>query len=280
MIISKYNELEMAKDLFINGLKEQTNIYNELRLVATYMRRYLDYKPKELRVQMYGYAKVYISGYKREKHYPIINKAINQAIKKGSCLINIDNIIIYKTELDLINSFTIHSQYEYECRKLMFTILVKMKLNKEIFEIRNTDEEKESSGLFFKGSQRKYNELKKQAKIADKTKLNEELFHSLYQNKLVTPMYNGLIKFDFMEKLKEVKLTDELIKVDKFDEIGWYYDYLMGDKKVKLCECCNKLIKIKSNKDHSTKYCNDCKEEKQQEWSRESMKKLREANKC
>ena len=50
----------------------------------------------------------------------------------------------------------------------MFTILTKMKLNKEIFNIRNTDEEKECSGKFFKGGQRKYNELKKQAKNSRK----------------------------------------------------------------------------------------------------------------
>lgn len=259
MAISKYNELEMAKDLFLNGLKEQTNIYNELRLVATYMRRYLDYKPKELRLQMYGYAEKFIIGYKREKYYPIINKAINQAIKKRSCLIDIDNIVIYKEELDLINSFVVESQYEYECRKLMFTVLAKMKLNRAIFDIRNTDEEKTSSGMFFKGGQRKYNELKRQAKISEKIKINEDLFHSLYQSKLVTPMYNGLIKFDFMEKLNELERKEELIKIDQFDEIGWYYDYLMGDKKIKLCECCGKLIKIKSNKDYSTKYCEYCK---------------------
>ena len=62
-----------------------------------------------------------------------------------------------------------------------------------------------------------------------------------------------------MEKLNEVDKKEELIKIDQFDEIGWYYDYLMGDKKVKLCECCGKLIKIKSAKDNSTKYCEECK---------------------
>ena len=257
MIVNKYNELNMAKDLFLNGLKEQTNIYNELRLVATYMRRYLDYKPKELRLQMYGYSEKFIVGYKREKYYPIINKAINQAIKKGSCLIDIDSIFIYKEELDLINSFRIESNHEYECRKLMFTILTKMKLNRAIFEIRNIDEEKTSSGLFFKGGQRKYNELKKQAKISEKIRINEDLFHSLYQNKLVTPMYNGLIKFDFMEELNKVEKKEELIEVKQFDEIGWFYDYLMGDKKIKLCESCNKLIKVKS-KTKPEKYCEEC----------------------
>ena len=139
----------------------------------------------------------------------------------------------------------------------MFTILIKMKLNRAIFEIRNIDEEKTSSGLFFKGGQRKYNELKKQAKLSEKIRINEDLFHSLYQNKLVTPMYNGLIKFDFMEELNKVEKKEELIEVRQFDEIGWFYDYLMGDKKIKLCESCNKLIKVKS-KTKPEKYCEEC----------------------
>lgn len=274
MIVNKYNELNTANDLFLNGLKEQTNIYNELRLVATYMRRYLDYKPKELRSQMYGYSEKFIIGYKREKYYPIINKAINQAIKKGSCLIDIDSVSIYKEELDLINSFRIESNHEYECRKLMFTILTKMKLNRAIFEIRNIDEEKTSSGLFFKGGQRKYNELKKQAKLSEKIRINEDLFHSLYQNKLVTPMYNGLIKFDFMEELNKVEKKEELIEVKQFDEIGWFYDYLMDDKKIKLCESCNKLIKVKS-KTKPEKYCEECATNIDREKAKERMKTIR-----
>ena len=221
---NKYNELEMARDLYENGLQNMNNIGNELRLVAIYIRRVLDLKPKQLREQMYGYSEKYIVGYKREKYYSIINRAINNATKKGSCLISIDNISICKEELEYINSAEIKSEYEYECRKLMFTLLVRMKLNKEIFNMRNTDEDKSCSGKYFKGGQRKYNELKKQAKIPEKIKLNEDLFHDLYVSKLVEPKYNGLIEFKFIDKINELELTEEIIKVNQFDDIGWYYD--------------------------------------------------------
>lgn len=265
---NKYNELEMAKDLYENGLHNMNNIGNELRLVAIYIRRVLDLKPKQLREQMYGYAEKYIIGYKREKYYPIINKAINNAVKKGSCLISVENIPIYKEEIDYINSVEIKSEHEYECRKLMFTILTKMKLNKEIFNIRNMNEEKECSGKFFKGGQRKYNELKRQAKIPDKIKLNENLFHDLYNSKLVEPKYNGLIEFKFIDGINELELENKAIEINQFDDVGWYYDLYMGDAKIKQCEVCGKLIKIKSNKDNSTKYCEKCKEEKHKEQDR------------
>lgn len=273
---NKYNELELAKDLYENGLQNMNNIGNELRLVAIYIRRVLDLKPKQLREQMYGYSEKFIIGYKREKHYPIINRAINNATKKGSCLISIDSIPIYKEELDYINSVEIESEHEYECRKLMFTILTKMKLNKEIFNIRNTDEDKSCSGKYFKGGQRKYNELKKQAKIPDKIKLNENLFHDLYNSKLVDPKYNGLIEFKFIDKINELALTEEAIKINQFDDIGWYYDLYMGDTKIKRCEICGKLIKIKSKHDGSSKYCEVCAKKIELEKTRERMAKYRE----
>lgn len=271
----KYNELEVARNLYENGLQNMNSIGNELRLVAIYIRRVLDLKPKQLREQMYGYAEKYIIGYKREKYYPIINRAINNATKKGSCLISIESIQILQNELDYINSVEIESEHEYECRKLMFTILTKMKLNKEIFNIRNTDEDKSCSGKYFKGGQRKYNELKRQAKIPDKIKLNEELFHDLYKSKLVEPKYNGLIEFKFIDEINKLDESKEIISINQFDDIGWYYDLYMGDKKIKQCEVCGKLIKIKSNKDTSTKYCDKCKEESIKESWRLSKQKQR-----
>jgi hypothetical protein len=254
----KYNELEVAMNLYENGLQNMNSIGNELRLVAIYIRRVLDLKPKQLREQMYGYAEKYIIGYKREKYYPIINRAINNATKKGSCLISIESIPMFQNELDYINSVEIESEHEYECRKLMFTILTKMKLNKEIFNIRNTDEDKSCSGKYFKGGQRKYNELKRQAKIPDKIKLNEELFHDLYRSKLVEPKYNGLIEFKFIDEINKLESSEEIISINQFDDIGWYYDLYMGDTKIKICEVCGKLIKIKSKHDGSSKYCEKC----------------------
>jgi predicted amidophosphoribosyltransferase len=42
------------------------------------------------------------------------------------------------------------------------------------------------------------------------------------------------------------------------------------------CEDCGKRIKITNNRG---KYCNECWKERQKEWQRESMKKIRQNNK-
>lgn len=270
--MNKYKELDRAQDLFENGLDDLDNIYNNLRLVAIYIRRNLNCKPKVLKETMYQYCENNIIGYKREKFYPIINKAINQAIKKGSCLINVESIPIYKEEVNYINSLKISDdKNDYLCKKLMFSILCRMKLNREIFNQRNI-EDKEFSGLFFKGGNKKYGELKRQAKLPSNVDI-DDLFYLMNSLKLVTPMYEGLIRFDFVKNLKEIESTNKLYDVSQFEDIGWYYDLYMQDKTVKQCSQCGKLIKIKGNRQI---YCDKCADEIESENAIERKRKQRE----
>ena len=274
--MNKYEELERAKALYENGLDDSDNIYNNLRLVSIYMRRILNYKPKRLKDEMYAYCEKYIIGYKRESFYRIINKAINQAIKKGSMLISIKSIPIYKEEIDYINSFNLSEDKEdYLCKKIMFTILCRTKINKEIFLQRNDIDGKEFGGLFFKGGNKKYGEIKRQSKIPVSVDI-DDIFYLLSNNKIVTPMYEGLVRFDFIKDLKELKATNKIYDVSQFDELGWYYDLYMKDKSIKQCSNCGKLIKIKSKFDGRSKYCDKCAEEIETHNAMLRMKKMRE----
>ena len=67
----------------------------------------------------------------------------------------------------------------------------------------------------------------------------------------------------------------ELI-IDDFRELGLQWLKHIGDSTICNCSDCNKLFKKKSNKQ---KVCNVCAKEKQKQWQRDSMKKLREINK-
>lgn len=254
----KYTELDYAKLIYEQGLQSENHLPTELRLVATYMRRFLGYKPKKLREQFEIWAEKYISGYKRELYYKKINRAINQACKKGSILINISEIEFYKYELDYIDSLDIKNEqnevceYSYECKKFLFTLLFKMKVNKLISE-NKAIEPFEYKGKYFKGGQKKYTELKKLAKLPEKLKINEEVINTLWNNGLITPMFNGLIKMDFMEKIYELQKenTDNnvpVIIVKDFESVGWYYDYYHEDNRIMFCEKCGKIFKKKNNR--------------------------------
>lgn len=272
----KYTELNYAKQIYEHGFQSEQHKPTELRLLATYMRRILNYKPKKLRVEMYRWCETHISGYKRELYYKMINSAIAKACKKGSMLVNIESVDFYQYELDYITSLPITGDYSYECRKLLFTLLFKMKINKLITEAKSTKEDFEYQGKYFKGGKRKYTELKKLAKLPGKVKINEDIIHTLWKNGLVTPLYNGLIKLDFMNTFYEIQKQETnldktvVLQVKDFTSVGWYFDYYHNDKKIFFCKCCGKISKKRSNKGA---YCSDeCKKHIKNEQNKEYYK--------
>lgn len=284
----KYTELDYAKNIYENGFQSDQHRPAELRLVATYMRRVLDYKPKRLREEMYKWCESNITGYKRELYYKMINSAINKACKKGSMLINVESIDFYKYEMDFINDLYImkdidekgESEFTYECKKLLFTLLFKMKVNKFFTETKSSDPDFEYNGKYFKGGQKKYTELKKLAKLPEKVRINEDIINTLWVNGLVTPMFNGLVKLNFMEELYEIEKKKDLdksivIQIKDFDSVGWYFDYYNQDKKIQFCKCCGKIFKKKSNRQECCS--EECSKEIDREKAKERMKNIRNA---
>ncbi len=282
----KYTELDYAKSIYENGFQSEQHKPTELRLLATYMRRILDYKPKKLREEMYKWCESHIPGYERELYYKRINSAISKACQKGSMLVNIESIDFYKYEMDYINNLYItndsdgqgESAYSYECKKLLFTLLFKMKVNKFITEIKSTDPDFEYKGIYFKGGQKKYTELKKLAKLPEKIRINEDIINTLWVNGLVTPMFNGLVKLNFMEEIYALEQNDEsdgtiVLQIKEYDCIGWYFDHYNQDKRITLCKECGKLFRKKSNRQEC---CSDeCSKKADREKAKKRMKTLR-----
>jgi hypothetical protein len=288
----KYTELDYAKKIYENGFQSEQHRPTELRLVATYMRRILNYKPQKLKEEMYKWCEVHILGYKRELYYKMINTAINKACKKGSMLINVESVDFYKYELDYLNGLFIMTdidnqeeyEYSYECKKLLFTLLFKMKVNKLITETKSLDKDFEYKGKYFKGGQKKYTELKKLAKIPEKIKINEDIINTLWVNGLVTPMYNGLIKLNFMEELYNIQDENHdldmsiMLQIKDYELVGWYFDYFNQDKKITFCKECGKIFKKKSNRQE---YCSDeCFDEYRRKYKTEKQREYRQFDTC
>lgn len=275
----KYTELDYAKKIYEQGFQSEQHRPTELRLLATYMRRILDYKPKKLREEMYQWCESHIPGYKRELYYKMINSAITKACAKGSMLVNIKSVDFYQYELDYINNLPITGDYPYECKKLLFALLFKMKVNKVITETKSIEEDFKYHGKYFKGGKRKYTELKKLAKLPEKLKINEDIIHTLWNNGLVTPMYDGLIKLDFMDQYYEMKERETnldktvVLQIKDYDSVGWYFDYYHKDKKILFCKCCGRIFRKRSNKEI---YCSeDCKKHSKNEKNKSYYKNIR-----
>lgn len=256
----KYKELDYAKQIYEHGFIFEKHRPTELRLLATYMRRVLDYKPKKLREELNKWCLIHIIGFRPELYYKMINRAIHSACKKGSTLINIENIDFHQYELDYLNHLHISGDYPYECKKLLFTLLFQIKINKQIMEVKNTKADLEYQGKYFKGGSRKYTELKKIAKLPDKLKINEDIIHCLWNSGLVTPMYNGLIQLNFMDEIRKMQEQETdldktiALQIKDFESVGWYFDYYHENKKIVFCKCCGKIFRKRSNKEL---YCSE-----------------------
>ena len=275
----KYTELDYAKNIYEHGFQSEQHKPTELRLLATYMRRVLNYKPKKLREEMERWCESHIAGYKRELYYKMMNYAIAKACAKGSMLVNIEHVDFYQYELDYLDHLPITGEYSYECRKLLFTLLFKMKVNKLITEAKSTEADFEYEGRYFQGGKRKYTELKKLAKLPEKAKINEDIIHTLLNNGLLTPMYNGLIKLDFMNALYQLQEQNDaldntiVLQIQDYDSVGWYFDYYHEDKRILFCKYCGKIFRRRSNKEI---YCSeDCKKHAKNEKNKSYYK-----NKC
>lgn len=258
----KYTELDYAKKIYENGFQSQQHRPTELRLLATYMRRNLEYKPKKLREELYRWCEANIAGFQKELYYKQLNAAISKACKKGSMLINIQSMDFFRYEMDYINGLHIFGdadrmeeyRYSYECKKLLFTLLFQMKMNKLITEMKSTDCDFTYEGKYFKGGQKKYAELKKLAKLPEKIKLHEDLINTLWLNGLVSPLFNGLVKLNFMEELDTTQKNTVVLQVKDFESVGWYFDYYNHDKKIIFCKGCGRILKKRSNRQE---YCSD-----------------------
>lgn len=277
----KYNELEYAKIIYENGLQDHGHLPAQLRLTAIYMRRILGYKPKKLKEEFYAWCERNIPGYQPALHYKAVNRAISQAVKKGSTLVSLPFVPVFQKELDYIHQISsISGPYEYPCRKLLFTLLVQMKANQVVAAQRDPDRSPSGKDLFFKGGQRKYAQLKKIAALPENLRINEDLIHALYLSGLVTPMYGGMIRLDFMRELPKDGLSQEepCFLVEDLEHIGRYFDYYHRQPRIALCACCKRPFYKKSN---SQVYCCEtCYKTSNRIRSRMRMQDLRQQAVC
>lgn len=229
----KYNELEYARLIYNKGFQTK-HIPTELRLLVLYYKEVLKLKPKQRMEMIYDYCEKNMPDYKRAKYFKMINKALNQANKNEQKLITVENIKIYQGELDYINSLDI----EYNFKKVLFTFLVQMKLNKVVYEYKN---EKPYNSRYFKGGSIKYNNIKNMANLENNISINDDIIYYLNQYKLVTILHKGLIELNYLEYCKED--GDVIIEVKNYDNIGWYFDYYNNLPKMNLCKHCHQPFK-------------------------------------
>lgn len=287
----QYNELDYAKEIYVNGFLTN-HIMTELKLVAVYIRRVLNRPPKLLKRELYEFGARYIPDYRVERDYVILDKAIRFAVKKDSALTHITSVAVHQNELDYLLGVPIVSgdgqmagAHDYICRKVMFTYLIYMKLNTAAMRWKNQSvlaaaSAEEAGTLFqghsFKGGAAKYNKIKRMANLPDKTDINCDVIGSLGRAGLVTILFQGMIRLNFMDELYELGRQESpiVIEVRNFDHVGWYLDYHLGQPRMKLCSHCGAPFKQHG---HRQEYCGEqCAQSEAKERTRLRVQKHRQ----
>lgn len=164
-------------------------------------------------------------------------------------------IPIYENELNFISALPTDRQ-----KKIMFTFFA-------VARYMNCD------GWINKKTSKDISEVFRLANVNLTSEKRNELLHELYANGYIT----------FGKKVNNlnirVKLDDSgeiAYKIREFNNLGNQY---IGNFKngYKQCKRCGRIIRITGT---NNQYCKKCIKEKQLEWQRESMKKLRENKKC
>ena len=167
----------------------------------------------------------------------------------------IEYIPIYEKELKSISAVPTDKQ-----KKLMFTFFA-------------VERYMDCDGWINKKTSKDILEVFKLANVTLTSDKRNELLHELYINDYIS----------FGKKVNNlnirVKLDDfgEIVyKIKEFNNLGNQY---IGNFKseYKQCKKCGKIIRITGT---NNQYCKKCIKEKQLEWQRKSMKKIRETRKC
>lgn len=257
----QYRELTYAEQIYKNGFQSPTMLSTELRLVATYMKTVLGYKPSTLKQELQHFCQTHLAGYQEAVHFPLINKALRQAKQKDAVLIDVKQISVSQCALDYINHCHIHPDYEKEshnCRKILFTLYVQNQIYESLYFAKTPNAVcPDNRILYYKGGSRKYNQLKKSANLPASVRIHEDILYILQKSGLITAMYNGLIRLNYIEAIHELEQTTcskPAINVINFDNIGWYYDYACKIPRIQLCKHCGQPFYKKANRQL---YCSD-----------------------
>jgi len=182
---------------------------------------------------------------------PYIDKAITNAFKDNTEIVQIESIPIMKAELDYINDLDIESKH----KKILYGILALAKLKSKSIQIQN----KNDIGMYFGGAGKEsYKSLMEV--LNDKytrTFLDKELhkiIKTFNEMGLTRTTYSASLEVLFVNNVEH----DGVIAFDikDFDTIGLYWEYELGNSKVKICEECDSKLIVISGK--HKKYCNEC----------------------
>ena len=191
----------------------------------------------------------------------IIASMIKDLKSKNIKMIDIDNIKIYKEELE-----TIKSLEDLKTEKIAFVLLVYAKINNIVNKFSDGKINIPITNILKESLLRCGNESKM-------------LMSNLYKLKYIKQSNtcdNTSLKINYLNEQGELAFIIDDLR--DYQPITWYLEYRQGIK-YKKCEKCGKRFEVKSNKNTSQKKCFTSQKKYEKENKREINKKYYDKNK-
>lgn len=192
--------------------------------------------------------------FKEAVNYKLIDNSMLFIQKKENKLVQIENIPITKGEMEYIESLP-YGKLE---KKILFTFIVINKLKHLKNELRGFEVNYNQN--YFGGSGSfSYKTLMETLQEKLTRTFKEKGIHKTIKmfndNGLTRTTQNTALELLFINNIEESDMI--VLEVRDFDTIGLYYDYYIGDIKIKKCEDCDLLIKITTGNKTRCKKCQD-----------------------
>ena len=239
-----YHDLQRVEYVLKNGFIDKY-IYSDMRLLALYYRDYLGYSPAKREKELYDFCRKHIANFNEIMYYQIIDKALAYAKKKDKKIIEIDHVDIYKHEMEFIDNLPL----EADPKKILFTLLVKIKLNGIAVKMISGEECID----FYTSRTLKEADIVKMANL-DKKSRQDAYFFLLESEGYITTYHTGSMKIDVFYDIVVPENDEVIFSIRDYNNIGWHYDYLHNRNNIRLCTICSAPFKANA---HNSKYCDE-----------------------
>jgi len=270
----QYNEIEYGKNILDNGLVSN-NVKIDIIILSKYLYHIKKVKFKEHKSIVYDLCKRDIVDFNEVKHYKIIDECIKKGRDKKSYPIQINSIPIYYEYLKLIDSIDVANDYKKVLLSLIFDrILNKEKNLQKLYLFKDSEEYKNiqnNMNLCYYSNKKTNKIIFNSSRIGSTYKI-QKVLKDLNDNNIIKDIGRSRVICNFLKNMDIPNFVYYNIQRKDFDKVGWVWDLYKGNKKVKVCEKCNCLLKPKSNR---TKYCDKCAREIKNEQIAEIMRNKR-----
>ena len=253
-----FSETRDIEKILASGEVTQDNVVHVISSIAKYNFRIKHMDDKANYLYIKKWLQEHYSYYVETELYGTITQKVEAA--HNYALLESDDLIIYKSELD-----TIISSGDIRSEKILFTLLCIAKLQKNIFGYQNGKYKCALTNIF------------KLARVHIPSTDRNKFMHELLNKGYINAPFRVADEQRYVTFMSDGENDAEAIRVCEgdFEELAFVYaNWKSGGAGFTRCVKCNRLIK--QSKTKPRKYCEQCAEEVEKENSKERVRRYRE----